>query len=233
MEGLQRARLAAAREALKFLNGRKLIGLGTGSTTELLIKEAHNAGLLKDRELVASSMDTVNVLSGLGYKVVDVVSVDGLELYLDSADEVDELGRMVKGGGAALTMEKLLARHAGLRVFIVDEFKVVKRLGVRHPIPVEVIPESLGMVLKDLTRLGLTASVRKGTGKRGPVVSDIGGIIVDVLPPPDMSIEELERLVKELTGVIETGLFLSEADVVIVGFNDGSIKYLKESISRQ
>ncbi|MEM2005519.1 MAG: ribose 5-phosphate isomerase A [Zestosphaera sp.] len=227
VEDFHRARLAAVKEALKFLNGRRVIGLGTGSTAELLIKEAHATGLLDGKELVASSMETVEILSRLGYKVFDTLSVDSLELYLDSADEVDGQGRMVKGGGAALTMEKLLARHAELRVFVVDEFKVVDRLGVRRPIPIEVVPGSLRMVLKDLARLGLMVSVRKGTGKRGPVVSDVGGIILDSFPPPDMSLEGFERLVKGLTGVIETGLFLSEADVVIVGFNNGSVRYLK------
>ncbi|MEM3949019.1 MAG: ribose-5-phosphate isomerase A, partial [Zestosphaera sp.] len=113
-------------------------------------------------------METVEILTRLGYKVFDILSVDSLELYLDSADEVDGQGRMVKGGGAALTMEKLLARHAELRVFVVDEFKVVDRLGVRRSIPIEVVPGSLRMVLKDLARLGLMVSVRKGTGNRRP-----------------------------------------------------------------
>ncbi|MEM2021752.1 MAG: ribose 5-phosphate isomerase A [Zestosphaera sp.] len=227
MGDVQKARLAAVNEALKYFEGRRLIGLGTGSTTELLIREAHKADLLRGRELVASSVETAEVLAGLGYKVVDMLSIEGLELYLDSADEIDREGRMIKGGGAALTTEKLLARHAKLRVFFVDEFKVVERLGVRNPVPLEVLPSALRMILNDLTKLGISVSVRKGSGKRGPVVSDVGGVIVDAILPSSMSLEDFERYVKSLTGVIEVGLFLNEADVVIIGREDGGAEYLK------
>ncbi len=227
MGNVQKARLAAVNEALKYFEGRRLIGLGTGSTAELLIREAHKAGLLRGRELVASSVETAEVLAGLGYKVVDTLSIEGLELYLDSADEVDREGKMIKGGGAALTTEKLLARHAELRVFFVDEFKVVERLGVINPVPLEVLPNALRMILSDLIKLGISVSVRKGSGKRGPVVSDVGGVIVDARLPSSISPEDFERRVKSLTGVIEVGLFLNEADVVIVGHEDGGTEYLK------
>lgn len=224
---LQKARLAAVTEALKFLQGRELIGLGTGSTTELFIKKAHEKGLLRGKSLVTTSVKTSTLLAELGYRDINVLTVEELDLYVDSADEVDLEGRMLKGGGAALTMEKLLARHSNLRVFIVDEFKVVEKLCTRHPIPIEVLPNALRMVLRDLKRLGAQASPREWGGKKGPVVSDVGGFIVDVIPPADVELERFAKTLKGLTGVVEVGLFLDEADVVVVGLKDGSIKYLR------
>lgn len=227
MEEVRKARLAAVTEALKLLQGRELIGLGTGSTTELFIEKAHEEGLLRGKSLVTTSVKTAMFLAGLGYKDIDVLTVEELDLYVDSADEVDLRGRMLKGGGAALTMEKLLARHSNLRVFIVDEFKVVEKLCTRHPIPIEVLPNALRMVLRDLKKLGAQASPRECSGKKGPIVSDVGGFIVDVIPPADVELEKFAKTLKSLTGVIEVGLFLDEADIVIVGLRDGNIKYLK------
>lgn len=229
MEEAQRARLAAVTEALKFLQGRELVGLGTGSTTELFIKKAHEEGLLRGKSLVTTSAKTAMFLAELGYKDVSTLAVEKLDLYVDSADEVDLEGRMLKGGGAALTMEKLLAKHSELRVFIVDEFKVVERLGMRHPIPVEVLPNALRMILRDLKELGVQALPRECDGKKGPVVSDVGGFIIDVIPPADVELEKFAKTLRSLTGVVETGLFLDEADVIIVGFRDGSIRYLRKT----
>lgn len=227
MEEVERARLAAVTEALKFLQGLELIGLGTGSTTELFIQKAHERGLLKNKSLVTSSAKTAMFLAELGYRDTSTLAVEKLDLYVDSADEVDLEGRMLKGGGAALTMEKLLAKHSKLRVFIVDEFKVVEKLCVKHPIPVEVIPNALRMILRDLRELGAQASPRECNGKKGPVVSDVGGFIIDVIPPANMELEIFAKTLRNLSGVIETGLFLDEADIIIVGFRDGRVKYLK------
>lgn len=227
MEEVQRARLAAVTEALKFLQGRELVGLGTGSTTELFIKKAHEKGLLRGKSLVTTSAKTAMFLAELGYKDVSTLAVEKLDLYVDSADEVDLEGRMLKGGGAALTMEKLLAKHSELRVFIVDEFKVVERLGMRHPIPIEILPNALRMILRDLRELGVQALPRECNSKKGPVVSDVGGFIIDVIPPADVELEKFAKTLRGLTGVVETGLFLDEADVIIIGFRDGNIRYLR------
>ncbi len=229
MEEAQIARLAAVTEALKFLEGRELIGLGTGNTTELFIRRAHERGLLRGKSLVTTSSKTAMVLAELGYRDVNALSVEELDLYVDSADEVDLEGRMLKGGGAALTMEKLLAKHSRLRVFVIDESKLVSKLCVRHPIPVEVLPNALRMVLSDLKKLGAQASPRECNGKKGPVVSDVGGFIIDVIPPEDMDLSEFAKKLKSLTGVIEVGLFLDEADIVIVGFRDGGVRYIKRT----
>ncbi len=229
MEEAQVARLAAVTEALKFLEGRELIGLGTGNTTELFIRKAHERGLLRGKSLVTTSSKTAMVLAELGYRDANVLSVEELDLYVDSADEVDLEGRMLKGGGAALTMEKLLAKHSRLRVFVVDESKLVSKLCVKHPVPVEVLPNALRMVLRDLRKLGAQASPRECNGKKGPVVSDVGGFIIDVIPPEDMDLSEFAKKLKNLTGVIEVGLFLDEADLVIVGFRDGGVRYIKRT----
>jgi len=226
------ARKAAAMEALKFLVNVNSVGVGTGSTTALVIELAHKHGLLKGKALVPTSMETAQILSDLGYLVVDSSTVDFLDVYIDSADEVDLSGRMIKGGGAAHLMEKLLARHSKLRVFVVDEFKVVEKLGSKHLIPVEVVPKALKMVLNDMRRLGFNAVLRTSSGKRGPTVSDTLGVIVDVKPPEGMALEEIYKALKSLTGVVEVGLFLDEADVIIVGTSRGEVRRIVRNSER-
>ncbi len=218
------ARKAAATEALKFFENVTSIGIGTGTTVALVIELAHKHGLLKGKALIPTSIETAQILSDLGYSVVDPSTIEVLDVYIDSADEVDLNGRMIKGGGAAHLMEKLLATHSRLRVFVVDEFKVVEKLGSKHLIPVEVVPKGLKMVLNDMKRLGFNPILRTSSGKRGPVISDTLGVIIDVKPPEGITPEEIYRMLKSITGVVEVGLFLDEADIILVGTLKGEVK---------
>ncbi len=224
-----RAREYAIREALKLIDSNvKLLGIGTGSTMAQLIRIAHESGILRGRYLIASSIDTALRLKSLGYKVLSTLSVSGIDLYIDSADEVDSSGRMIKGGGGALFNEKLLATYSRRAVFVVDYKKFVKRLGLTRPIPIEVAPAALSLVTSKLRSLGFKVSVREGTGKKGPVISDSLGVLVDVyLPNKDVDLMDFNRLIKGVVGVIETGLFLDEASEVFVGYPDGKVLILK------
>jgi ribose 5-phosphate isomerase A len=216
------ARKAAAIKAMEYLGRARVVGLGTGSTVEVFLRLA--SGRLMDRVVVASSTDTALLASQLGLRVLDPSTVDRVDLYVDSADEVDLLGRMVKGGGAAMTMEKVLASAADLRVFVVDELKVVPRVPHARPIPVEVLPQAISFVRRRLGELGYSVSVRVSQGKRGPVVTDLGGVVLDVTPPRDADLVEVARTLRSIPGVVEHGLFVDLVDVLVIGRLSGSVE---------
>ncbi len=224
------ARKVAALEAIKYLKSAEVVGVGTGSTVSQFIAIAHDAGVLKDKTLITSSYDTSLKLAALGYRVTHLLSVDKIDVYVDSADEVDEGGRMIKGGGGALLMEKVLASYSDMRVYIVDWLKLVKKLGEKHKIPVEVIPSAVNLVVNELRKLGYNVAIRESTGKKGPVISDSRGVLIDVEPPKGISLEDVNDQLIRLPGVVETGLFLTEYDVVIVGFPDGSLRKIMKDL---
>lgn len=217
---LEKAKTLAAREAIKYIEGSKIIGLGTGSTVEILLKEMKERNFL-DKVFVPSSLETALILSSYGLNVTNPISVKKIEVYLDSADEVDQNMNMIKGGGAALTTEKVLAYFSRKKVFLVDFSKLVKKLGENIPLPIEVIPQFTSMILKELQKKGYKAAVRiTRKAKYGPVISDLGGVIVDVTLPMEKELAEVERELKSIPGVIETGLFLNMVDVLIVGWEN-------------
>ncbi len=217
------AKLNAASKALEFVNDAEVIGVGTGSTVEKFIQVLRDRKEhFKDRIFVASSIDTVLKLSEAGFRVVKTMSLKSIDVYVDGADEVDPELNMIKGGGAALTLEKILAYYSLRRVFIVDYRKLVKELGTNHFIPIEVLPKALGMIINKLRSLGYEVRLRYPLeGKYGPVISDVGGVIVDVLPEGGIKDPiKVDAELKSLPGVIETGLFIKLADRVIVGYAD-------------
>ncbi|MCE4612565.1 MAG: ribose-5-phosphate isomerase A, partial [Desulfurococcales archaeon] len=123
----------------------------------------------------------------------------------------------IKGRGGALLGEKILAYSSKVNIFIVSEEKLVEKLGAGSPVPLEVVPFSLSMVLRALSRKGFRAEPRRSSGKAGPVVSDWGGLVVDVYTGPMGDPELVERELSSIPGVVETGLFIGYADYVIVG----------------
>ncbi|MEM2207824.1 MAG: ribose 5-phosphate isomerase A [Sulfolobales archaeon] len=221
-ENVEIARRAAAIRALEYLDVARVVGLGTGSTVEVFLKTAYDK--LLGKTLVASSIDTAIAAKSIGLILADPVAVDRVDLYVDSADEVDPLGRMVKGGGGAMTMEKLLAFAAGMRVFIVDELKVVPKIPHKRPIPVEVVPRALSMVKRELEEAGFKCHIRVPQGKRLPVITDLGGAILDVFPPRDWKLEDIVSFLDGLPGVIEHGIFVGYADILIIGKTDGGVE---------
>lgn len=210
------AKRRAAEGALGFLEGAEVIGIGTGSTIMEFID------LMKPdaRLYVPSSAETVRALSSRGFRVAHPSSVSHMDIYVDGADEVDADLNMIKGRGGALTMEKLLAHYARSRIFIVDDSKIVSRLGERGPVPIEVLPEALGLVEEGLRNLGLHFEERTCTGKRGPLMSDTRGYILDVEVPRGADPANLDHQLRSIKGVVETGFFLGMADAVVVGYPD-------------
>ncbi len=210
------AGIAAAR-LISELDDVRVIGVGTGSTVAHFISAASRDGLLDGKVLVPSSMDTLVKLSRMGYHPVHPASGVSIDVYVDGADEVDPQGRLVKGRGAALLGEKILAFNSRYNIIVVDESKLVSRLGERKPIPVEVSQWALRYFVDWARKEGYNPVIREGGGKDGPVVSDWGGMIVDLFTGGLNDPVGFEAKVKMVPGVIEVGVFVDLVDTVIVG----------------
>ena len=203
-----------ARAALEFLRDGTILGVGTGSTVNALIDQLEPwRGRLKGA--VSSSEASSARLKALGIPLFDLNEVSGIELYIDGADEATRARHLIKGGGAALTREKIVAAAARQFVCIVDDTKMVDTLG-RFPLPVEVIPMARNLVARELQSLGGRPVWRQG------IVTDNGNHILDV---HDLRITDpagLEARINQLTGVVTVGLFAARpADLLLVGSESG------------
>jgi ribose 5-phosphate isomerase A len=205
---------AAAREAIRYVEDDAIIGVGTGSTANFFIDELAR---IKHRikGAVASSARTAELLKGRGIYVEELNNVADLPVYVDGADEVTEHGAMIKGGGGALTREKIVAAASRRFVCIVDDSKLVDVLG-RFPLPVEVIPMARSLVARQLFKLGGQPVWREG------FVTDNGNAILDVHNLEILDAPALETEINQLPGVVTVGLFARRpADVLIVAGDDG------------
>ena len=205
---------AVARAAIEHVPMGALIGVGTGSTANYFIAEL---GKIKHRfdGAVASSEGTAQRLKAAGVQVIDLNSVVQLEVYVDGADEVNRSLAMIKGGGGALTREKIVAAVSRTFVCIADESKLVNVLG-RFPLPVEVIPMARSYVARELVKLGGLPEWRQG------FTTDNGNSILDIY---NLEITEpiaLENAINQITGVVTNGLFARRgADVLLLGTSSG------------
>jgi ribose 5-phosphate isomerase A len=204
---------AVARAAIEYVPSG-VIGVGTGSTANYFIDElARIKGRLEGA--VASSEATAQRLKGHGIPVLELNSVGELEVYVDGADEITRNMHMIKGGGGALTREKIVAACSKKFVCIADASKLVDVLG-RFPLPVEVIPMARSYVARELVKLGGQPRLREGfTTDNGNVILDVHGL--QILNPV-----ELETRINQITGVVTNGLFANRpADVLLLGAADG------------
>ncbi len=209
---------AVARAAIDYVVPGEIIGVGTGSTANFFIDEL---GKIKDRikGAVASSEATAQRLQSHGITVFDLNDVDTMSVYIDGADEITATGAMIKGGGAALTREKIVASVARQFVCIADGSKLVKLLG-NFPLPVEVIPMAQAVVARKLAALGGEPRLRVKDGK--PVMTDNGCYIIDVLGLKIENPAELEAQINDIVGVVTVGLFARRAaDIALLGTADG------------
>lgn len=209
---LMKRRVAAA--ALEFLEDGMILGVGTGSTVNALLDQL-GPWVGRVRGAVSSSEGSSIRLRSLGIPVLDLNDVEELGLYIDGADESNARLQLIKGGGAALTREKIVAAAARTFVCIADETKLVGTLG-RFPLPVEVIPMARALVARQLAGLGGRPVHRAG------VVTDNGNHILDV---HGLAIEDplsLESAINQMAGVVTVGLFARRpADVLLLGTADG------------
>lgn len=208
------AKREAARAALKYLQPGEILGVGTGSTVNLFIEllRPHAADI---PGAVSSSEASSARLQALGIPVVDLNQAGALSLYVDGADEANRHLQLIKGGGGALTREKIIAGAAQTFVCIVDASKQVEALG-RFPLPVEVIPMARSFVAREMVRLGGSPELRTG------FVSDNGNPILDVHGLEILEPLALETRINQIPGVVSVGLFAHRpADLLIVGGTDG------------
>jgi len=203
-----------ARDAVKFIVDNAYLGVGTGTTANYFIDELAK---VKNRikGAVASSIHTADRLKGYGIPVIELTSVDVLPVYVDGADETTAHGAMIKGGGGALTREKIVAAVAKSFVCIIDQSKLVSVLG-GYPLPVEVIPMARSHVAHELVRLGGHPQLREH------FTTDNGNIILDVEDLRILNPAELETKINNIVGVVTNGLFARRgADVILVGTDSG------------
>jgi ribose 5-phosphate isomerase A len=205
---------AVARAALEHVVPNTIIGIGTGSTANFFIDYlAEIKGKIDGT--VASSEASAERLRGHGIPVYDLNDVSEISVYVDGADETNRHAHLVKGGGGALTREKIVAAVAKQFVCIVDSTKVVDVLGA-FPLPVEVIPMARSYVARELVKLGGEPVYREG------FVTDNGNVILDVHNLQIMNPVELEQKLNNITGVVTNGLFaMRPADTVLVGSESG------------
>jgi ribose 5-phosphate isomerase A len=204
----------AARAALPFLRDGMILGVGTGSTINAFI-DLLPAWRTRLRGAVSSSEASSQRLAQIGIPMLDLNEIDGLELYIDGADETTRQRALIKGGGGALTREKILAAAARRFVCIVDDSKLVERLG-RFPLPVEVVPLARNLVARQLTALGGRPVWRAG------VVTDNGNHILDVHDLQIANPVALEAKINQLVGVVTVGLFAARpADLLLIAGDAG------------
>lgn len=205
--------------ALEFVKPGTIVGVGTGSTASHFIDAlATMKGQIDGA--VSSSVVSTEKLKSYGIPVLDCNDVDSLDVYVDGADEIDHHMNMIKGGGAALTREKIVAAIAKQFICIVDESKRVDILG-KFPLPVEVIPMARSYVARELVKLGGQPEYRQN------VVTDNGNVILDVYNLEILNPVELENKINGIAGVVTVGLFANRgADVVLMGTQDG-VKTIK------
>lgn len=206
----------AAWAALDYVAPQTIVGVGTGSTVNHFIDAL---ATIKDqiKGAVSSSVQSTEKMRALGITVLDLNDVESFGVYVDGADEINPQNHMIKGGGAALTREKIVAAVAEKFVCIVDQTKQVAVLG-KFPLPVEVIPMARAYVTRELEKLGGRPVWREN------VVTDNGNIILDVHGLKITEPEELEQQINNLVGVVTNGIFARRAaDIVLVGTAQGTL----------
>ena len=220
-------KLKVAKEAVKLVKDGMVVGLGTGSTAALFIRELGNR--IKEEELTVFGIPTSFEAKMLAMQYeIPLVTLDeyDVDIAFDGADEVEEKTLfLIKGGGGCHTQEEIVDYNADEFVVLVDENKLVKKLGEKFPIPVEVIPSACRVVMRALSNMGGEAVIRLGERKRGPVITDNGNMIIDVFMKVDDAIE-LEKEINNIPGVVENGIF-TRVDKVLVGTKKG-VKTLKK-----
>ncbi|MFM7228222.1 MAG: ribose-5-phosphate isomerase RpiA [Cyanobacteriota bacterium] len=216
-----RMKQAVALVAVDQIKDGMVLGLGSGSTAALMIRElgARLAdGRLRSITGVTTSFQGEVLAAELGIPLLSLNAVDRIDLAIDGADEVDPAFQLIKGGGACHVQEKLVACRAERFVVVVDATKLVSRLNLGFLLPVEVLPGAWRQVSAQLTDLGGTAELRMAVRKAGPVVTDQGNLVLDVRFDGGISDpRDLETRINNLPGVLENGLFVDLADQVLVG----------------
>jgi ribose 5-phosphate isomerase A len=208
------------RAAANRVKSGSIVGLGTGSTTAFAIQflgDRLKSGELTDIKGVPTSFQASVLAKQYGIPLTTLDEIDKIDIAIDGADEVDPQKNLIKGGGAAHTREKIVDSLAQEFIVVVDSSKLVDRLGSTFPLPVEVLPMAVTPVMNAIEKLGGKPELRMGVKKDGPVITDQGNMILDVDFGAIDNPPELEKLLNNIPGVLENGLFINVASVVLIG----------------
>lgn len=223
------AKQSAAQAAARLVKENTTVALGSGSTSLLAIaalgaRFPTGGGL----RVVASSRESEYGARKAGLTLVRLQDVDRFQIMIDGADEVAPDLSLIKGGGGAHFREKLLARMTDELVIMVDPSKLVRRLGERFPVPLEVVPFAVPFVARELKERRMPATLRMGVTDGAPFVTDNANHVLDARLPEEVEdLHELEDELRGIPGVVETGLFLNMTHRVLVGFPDGRVQELR------
>jgi len=213
--------------AIREVRSDMILGLGSGSTAALMIKslaDEMRSGKLQNIRGVATSFQSEVLALELNIPLIDLASISQIDLAIDGADEVDPGFQLIKGGGACHVREKLVASKANKLLIVVDETKLVQNLNLSFPLPVEVLPNAWKQVQEVISEMNGSSSLRMAIKKAGPVVTDQGNLILDVLFNDGIkNPKETEMSINNIPGVLENGLFVDLVDKVLVGKIENNI----------
>lgn len=211
---------AAAQAALAYVDRTKVLGVGSGSTVNEFIRVLGESGM-PPVGAVAASLASATSLDSMGVAVFPLAEVDSLSVYIDGADEIDPLGRTIKGGGGAHTQEKRIATVATTFICVADESKLVDHLGERMPVPLEVLPAELAHVTNHLGSMGAALDLRPERADSGNLLVDASGL--------DLSVpEEMEDILESVPGVVACGIFAHRrADLALIASSDGGLREIR------
>ncbi len=220
---MDRAKEAAGREAAEFVRDGMTVGLGTGSTVRFALERL--AERIRREKLslrgVPTSLDTEQRALSLGIPLVGLSEAAAIDLTIDGADEVDPRFDLIKGGGGALLREKVVASVSRRAVIVIDRSKLVERLGLGFPLPVEVVPFARAAVARQIGALGANWTLRMGDGDE-PALTDNGNELLDCRFPGGIAQPAvLERALDAIPGVVESGLFVGLIHALVIGDADG------------
>ncbi|MDJ1178713.1 ribose-5-phosphate isomerase RpiA [Roseofilum sp. BLCC_M91] len=197
-----------------------IVGLGTGSTTAYAIEyigDRLKSGEIENIVGIPTSFQAEVLARQYGIPLTTLDVIDHMDLAIDGADEVDPNKNLIKGGGAAHTREKIVDSLADQFIVVVDSGKLVDRLGSTFLLPVEAMPMAITTVMKALEKLGGKPQLRMGVKKAGPVITDQGNMVIDVKFDSIDNPADLEKTINNIPGVLENGLFVGVADLILVG----------------
>jgi ribose 5-phosphate isomerase A len=219
-DNIETQKRKAAGEAVKHVQDGFVVGLGSGSTAAFAIQAI--AEKIKRENLkvltIPTSYQAFLLAAKHGIHVTTLEEHDVIDITIDGADQIDPKLTLIKGMGAALAREKIVASASKQNIIIADESKCVKTLGENyHPLPVEVLPFAITVVQRQIEEIGGKPVLREGKGKVGPVITDNGNVVIDAVFGEIRNASELDAKLKMIPGVIETGLFIGLATTAYIG----------------
>jgi ribose 5-phosphate isomerase A len=224
---VEEAKRKAALEAVKHVKDGFIVGLGSGSTAAYAI-EALGERIRRERLNVLGVPTSYQAFLLAVKHRIAVTTLEEhstINVTIDGADQIDAELNLIKGMGAALAREKIVASASKQNIIIADESKKVKVLGENnHPVPIEVLPFAISIVKRRIEEIGSKPILREGKGKVGPVITDNGNVVIDAVFGPIRDAAKLEKRLKMIPGVVETGLFVGSTDIVYVGTSSAVAK---------